>query len=298
MNGFWKKKVEKMNCEIVRIRREDIGKLDAASFLDIERIEKELLSDTVVYIAFAEGEPAGIITLEHVGAIYRTSYFFVAEKFRKKGVGNALMKAVRSYDPKIYINDDMGGYETMLSAFSHMGFDLIREENIYSFERTEETIEVCMDMMNSKGLQLMDMLRRHGYGICRMKTADSGIIERLGEEIGDGYDESMNPFNVKDIDMDWSYIVVKDGFPVAFIVCVTKDDILYIEQLCAHDEYKRQGAAMLAMLTVIERLMIDRNVLHVRTAVRKGNNEMTHIVDEKLKNLIRQVRQAKVYALK
>ena len=66
-----------MATEIVRIKRENISKLDPQSFLDIDKIEKGLMQDTVVYVAFEDGQPAGIVTLEPVGSIYRTSYFFV-----------------------------------------------------------------------------------------------------------------------------------------------------------------------------------------------------------------------------
>lgn len=286
-----------MAHEIIRIKREDIAKLDSTSFIDLERVEKELLLDTVVYVAFEDGDPAGIITLEPVGSIYRTSYFFVAEKYRNKGLGKALIESVRSYDPKIYINDEMQGYSTMLSAFGNMGIEKVREVNVYEFDRSNDTLDACMDMMNKKGLDVMDMLRRHGYQISKMKMTPAEIIEKLGEEIGAGYDESINPFNVKDLDLDWSYIVSKDGFPVAFIVCVVKGDTIRIEQLCAHDDFKRHGAAMLAMLTVIERIMVDSDIKHVKTGVSKENDEMMHIVDENLKSLITGVRESKVYAL-
>lgn len=286
-----------MAHEIIRIKREDISKLDSSSFIDLERVEKDLLTDTVVYVAFEDGEPAGIITLEPVGSIYRTSYFFVAEDFRNKGIGKDLIESVRSYDPKIYINDEMQGYSTMLSAFGNMGFEKIREVSVYEFDRNEDTIRACMEMMKKTGLDVMDMLRRHGYQISKMKMTQTEIIEKLGEEIGAGYDEALNPFNVKDLDLDWSYIVSKDDFPVSFIVCVVKGDTIRIEQLCAHEEYKRHGAAMLAMLTVMERIMVDSDIKHVETAVGSENDEMKHIVDENLNGLITGVRESKVYAL-
>lgn len=286
-----------MATEIVRIKRENISKLDPESFLDIDKIEKGLMKDTIVYVAFEDGEPAGIVTLEPVGSIYRTSYFFVSERFRHRGVGRSMMQAVRSYDPKIYINDSMQGYETMLSAFGHMGVRQLKEVNFYGFDRNEETMAACMELMKEKGLDLMEMLHRHGYVAQRMKMAAPEVIEKLGEEIGRGYNEENNPFNIKDLDLSWSHIVTKDGFPAAFIACVTDGDTLRIELLCAHNAFKRRGASMMALFSVMERVLVNPDISRVVTGVMVNNEEMTHIINDKLKSLLTQAGQSKVYAL-
>ena len=300
MFGFQKNRnnqVRIMSREIVRISKEDICKLDKSNFIDIEKTEKGLMAGTVIYAAFEDGDPAGIVTLEPVGSIFRTSYFFVAEMYRRKGIGTELARAVRSYDPKIYIDDDMQGYETMLAAFCHMGIGLVSEMIVYRFERCQETMDVCMDLINERGLDIMDMLRRHGYMAVKMRLAPDDVIEKLGEEIAAGYDEDKNPFNVKELDLDWSYIVVKDGFPAAFIACVKEDGNLRIEQLAAHSDYRMIGPAMLAMLTVIERVMVDRKVSSVETGVTTDDDEMKRLIEAKLIDLVSDTKQVKVYAL-
>jgi GNAT superfamily N-acetyltransferase len=286
-----------MATEIVRIKRENISKLDPKSFLDIDKIEKGLMKDTIVYVAFEEGEPAGIVTLEPVGSVYRTSYFFVSEKYRHKGVGRKMMEAVKSYDPKIFINDSMQGYETMISAFEHMGVRMVKEVNFYGFDRNEETMASCMNMMKEKGLDLMEMLHRHGYVAQRIKMTSQEVIEKLGEEIGHGFDEDNNPFIIKHLDTSWSHIVTKDGFPAAFIACVVEDDTLRIEQLCAHRSFKRRGASMMALFSVMERILVDPEISRVVTGVVSKNEEMTHIIIDKLGVLLTEAGQSKVYAL-
>lgn len=286
-----------MATEIVRIKRENISKLDPQSFLDIDKIEKGLMQDTVVYVAFEDGQPAGIVTLEPVGSIYRTSYFFVSKDFRKRGVGRKLMETVRSYDPKIYINDSMQGYETMLAAFEHMGVRQLKEVNFYSFDRNEESIRACMGMMNDRGLDLMEMLCRHGYIAQRFKMTSPEVMEKLGEEIGQGFEEVNNPFNIKNLDMTWSHIVTKDGFPAAFISCVVEGNTLRIEQLCAHNSFRKRGASMMALFSVMERVLVNPGISRVVTGVGVNNEEMKHIITNKLQVLLSEAGQSKVYAL-
>ena len=102
---------------------------------------------------------------------------------------------------------------------------------------------------------------------------------------------------MKELDLDWSYIVVKDGFPAAFIACVKEDGNLRIEQLAAHSDYRMIGPAMLAMLTVIERVMVDRKVSSVETGVTTDDDEMKRLIEAKLIDLVSDTKQVKVYAL-
>jgi hypothetical protein len=131
----------------------------------------------------------------------------------------------------------------------------------------------------------------------KMKLAPAEVVEKLGEEIAAGYDEDKNPFNVKHLDLDWSYIVSKDDFPAAFIACVKDGGLLKIEQLAAHKDYMMLGPAMLAMLTVMERTMVDSDITQVQAGVTTDNDEMNRLIGGKLEPLVTDTKQVKIYAL-
>ena len=54
---------------------------------------------------------------------------------------------------------------------------------------------------------------------------------------------------------------------------------------------------MLAMLTVIERVMVDRKVSSVETGVTTDDDEMKRLIEAKLIDLVSDTKQVKVYAL-
>lgn len=287
-----------MAYEIVKIKREDVSKLDPGSFLDIERIEKDLLADTVVYVAFDGSAPVGIITLEPVGSIYRTSYFYVTREARRKGVGTELIDAVRSYDPKIYINDKMQGYETMLSAFVHMDIGEVRDVTEYTFSLNDETLGYFKKMRKEHGEPIMSRMKEHGFSVSTMTEATDELMEKLGEEMGEGFDEDENPENVKGLSKDCSYIVSKEGEPAAFIACVNEEDALRVEVLSAHKKCRGTGAAPLALFAIIDRVVDDDSINCVKAAVTDENDDIKKIVDDKLNGLITGKKQMKIFELK
>ncbi len=286
-----------MIAKIIRLYKKDIENLGCVNFIDINIVRRKLDEESVIFAAMDEEGVCGIISIEPVGATYRLAYLHVIKEKRRRGIGTALVDAVRIFDPKIHLEEGDPVPEEILSFLDFSGFRLNREMDVFCFDRTPETMEFCRDFMEEHGRPVMRMMKRHGFGATPMGMAGPGLIERLGDEIGSGFDEEMNPFNIRNLDEDWSYIVHKDDIPAAFVACTHRDDMVSIEMLCSHRDYLAGGPGMMALMTILERIYRDGSVMRASTAVRKEHKDMIRMLDARFYDIIKERKNVKVFTL-
>lgn len=284
-----------MAVKIAKIEKDDVERLCFVDFIDIGILRQKQEEDPVVFVAFDEKDACGIIALEPIGVSHRLAYLYVAPHVRRAGIGRSLLDAVRIYDPKICLEEGEHLQEDIDLFLTNCGFVLNREVDLYTFDRTEETLAYCGDLMRMHGNAVMEMMRRRGFDVMMMGMAPRGLLDKLGEEIGEGFDEEMNPFNIKNLDEDWSYIVSKGEEPVAFVACTCSEGRLSVEMLCARKDYMGLGPAMMALMTLLERVMSDDSLEKVTTAVMRKNDDVVKLLDDKFYELITDKKKVKIF---
>ena len=284
-----------MAVKVVRLDNDDAERLSCVSFIDVNIVKRKLEEEAVAFAAFDEGEVCGAIVLEPLGVSNMLTYLYVIKQKRRQGIGKSLLDAVRIYDPKIYLEEGETLSDDIDSFLTDCGFVQSREIDLYSFEKTEETLAYCDGFMRMHGNAVMQMMERRGFEAVKMGMARPGLIDKLGDEIGEGFDEEMNPFNIINLDEDWSYIVSKDDEPAAFVACTTYESKLAIEMLCAREDHMGAGPAMMALMTLLERIVADDGITEVTTAVTKENDDIVKLLDDKFYELISDKKKVRIF---
>lgn len=286
-----------MAAKIVQLDRNDIERLGCVSFIDVNMVKRKLEEETIIFVAFDESDACGMIALEPVGVSHRLSYLFVDEKKRRRGIGRSLFDAVRIYDPKVYIDEGEVLLPDIDAFLTACGFVLLQEKDVYIFDRNDETEAYCKDFMRMHGDAVMRMMRRHGFEVSAMGMARPGLIETLGEKIGEGFDEDMNPFNIKNLDEDWSYIVHKDERPAAFVACSSSGSELTVEMLAADRDNRGGGPAIMALMTLFEKILESDEIGRVAAAVTREDSDVARLLDDKFYELITEKYTTRIFTL-
>lgn len=286
-----------MAIKVAQLDKKDIERLSCVSFIDINIIRRKLEGESVIFVAFDESEACGIIALEPVGVSHRLSYLFVDDKKRRRGIGRSLFDAVRIYDPKVYLEEGESLLPDIDAFLDACGYVLLHKKELYIFDRNEDTVAYCADFMRMHGDALMGMMRRHGFAASAMGMARPGLIETLEEKIGEGFDEEMNPFNIKNLDDDWSYIVHKDDEPAAFVACSSSKGELTVEMLAADRDHRGGGPAMMALVTLFGNILENDDIKRVATAVTGEDSDVVRLLDDKFYELITEKKIIKVFTL-
>lgn len=282
---------------VAKLDKSEIERLGCVSFIDINIVKRKLEEESVIFVAFDEKDVCGMIALEPVGTSHRLSYLFVDEKKRNSGIGRSLFDAVRIYDPRVYLGEDESIPSDIDAFLEACGYVLLKEKDLYTFDKNEETSAYCEGFMRMHGDAVMGMMRRHGFEACSMGMARPGLIESLGEKIGEGFDEEMNPFNIKNLDEEWSFIVHKDDVPAAFVACSSTEEELTVEMLAADRDHRGGGPAIMALVTLFEKILADDGIRRVVTSVGRDNDDAARLLDDKFYELITAKKSIRIFTL-
>lgn len=185
-------------------------------FADIEA------ANGVVFCAYDDDEPIGVICLREQVNIFDTAYLYTKEAYRKKGIAKSLMKHATDYTEKKRKNFHFRILEkSEYASFCErtvkaMNMQPIREMTFFQFRINEESRRLWEDYRIKISSIVEKVEKRTGkQQVISFADAEQSVLKKLKDKIGNEL-PGLNPFTLPSFDKEYSFIVLLDGEPIAF----------------------------------------------------------------------------------
>ena len=251
-------------------------------------------------VAFDGEEPIGIIVVRSIGTSNEISYLFVKSQYRNKEIGKSLVTTVESYSPRACVTCGKEDYEDYQGFFAACDMKLIKDQELYDFSLSDRSINAIAEFISKRGRRISKRLARKGYAIMPFTEAGEGLLNVLYDDIGEGFDPDVNPFDIKDINSDYSYLAVKDGIPAAFLISTKSNSIVRLEQLSVKNDLQMKGISIALIVRFTNDIKMNyengsKDVEMVRTIIDRDDDEMSSFIGDKFNEIITEKRFRRIY---
>jgi len=244
--------------------------------------EKEAAHDGV-FCVYINGTPAGLLCINHRLWNSEIVYLYVNEEFRKQGVGKALLSkaltVAKDRNASLYLrilqNSDYA------DIFKKMAEDInmkpSHEGVLLRLDMNEQFIKEWREFCEKSKPLLEKMEKRYGkQEVVSFAGAGKDVLIKLRKKIGNEFTHH-DPFCVPDLDRDFSFIVMRDGEPVAFNAIRTIGDKMIYEISSAQKDGK---SSVIPAVLAFGNKLCQSDVKCVFCLVNDGNKlGMNHVVN-------------------
>ena len=228
-------------------------------------------ADGIVFCAFKDDEPTGIICLRNSTNAVDIAYLYVQDECRKQGIAKRLAEHALGYakeqEKSLQLRISNGSdFSAALSKIAEsLDMQYYGESIFLKLDINEETKRLWDD--NSPEFREIAQRLSKRYRVISFAEAEPVTLKRLQNKIGNKL-PGLNPFTLPDLNYEFSFIALHGEEPVAFNAVRTIGDKMIYEISAAG-----KGSTVMAGIPDFFDKLFASDIKHVVCTVYSNNKE-------------------------